>query len=325
VPIASLAKVMTAYVVLQDSPVSPGQSGFTLTVSPGDVADYHARSAQGQSVLAVAAGESLNEVQLLQGLLVASGNNVATILATQDSGSVAAFVTKMNATASSLGMTHTSYTDPSGLLNTTVSTASDQLTLAGRVMANPVFAQTVAMRTVSLPVAGTVTNFNQAVGTGGYIGIKTGSDNIAGGCLLFANQKNVDGKVITIIGDVLGQDVGQASTATLIAAALNASNALVASVASAVSVRTLLPAGSPVEEVTGPTGHSVATTSSAISVLGVGGMTVPVSMRLAPVGRTLRAGQTLASVSVAGVPPAPAIAKTAIPAVTLGWRLRHIF
>jgi D-alanyl-D-alanine carboxypeptidase (penicillin-binding protein 5/6) len=316
---------MTAYIVLQDAPLSPGQSGFTLTISPGDVADYHARSAQGQSVLPVAAGESLDEVQLLQGLLVASGNNVATILATHDSGSVAGFVAKMNATARSLGMTHTTYTDPSGLQSTTVSTASDQLTLGDRVMSNPVFARTVAMRTVSLPVAGTEVNFNQAVGTGGYIGIKTGSDNIAGGCLLFANQKDVDGKVITIIGDVLGQDVGQVSTATLIAAALKASDTLVTSVSGAVAVRTLLPAGSPVEEVTGPAGRSVVTTSSAISVLGLAGMRVPLSMATKPVGRTLRAGQTVATVSVAGVPPATAVADRAIPTVTLGWRIRHIF
>jgi D-alanyl-D-alanine carboxypeptidase (penicillin-binding protein 5/6) len=327
VPIASLAKVMTAYVVLQDHPVNVGQPGFTITLTAGDVADYQQRVASGESVLPVAAGESLDETELLQGLLVASGNNVATILATHDSGSEAAFVAKMNSVARALGMTHTTYTDPSGLQATTVSTASDLLTLAVRAMANPVFAKIVDMPSVDLPVAGTVTNFNRVLGTNGYIGIKTGSDITAGGCLLFANQKKVDGQTITIIGAVLGQDVGEVRTPVLIAAALQASEALVASVAAAVSARTVLPSGSTVAEVNGPRGNSRVETSSALSVLGFGGSSVTLSMAVEPVGRTLRAGQTVASVSIAdgGVPPAAAVAATSIPGVSLGWRLRHVF
>jgi serine-type D-Ala-D-Ala carboxypeptidase (penicillin-binding protein 5/6) len=327
VPIASLAKVMTAYVILHDHPIKPGQPGFTVTIGAGDVADYQQRVARGESVLPVAAGEALDEAQLLQGLLVASGNNVATILATRDSSPGTSFVAKMNSVARSLGMAHTTYTDPSGVQSTTVSTASDQLILASRAMAIPVFAGTVALRSVSLPVAGEVANFNRAVGSNGYVGIKTGSDVSSGGCLMFADARKTEGHNITILGVVLGQAMGQISTPALLAAAVNASNSLVASVVAAVAVRTALPEGTAVAEVSGPRGHSMVTTSAGLSVFDFGGAVVPLAMSLQPVGRTLRAGQTVASVAVAGgvSPAVPAMATSSIPGVSLRWRLRHVF
>ena len=65
-------------------------------------------------------------------LLLPSANNVAVMLARYVSGSTGAFVDEMNATAASLGMTGTRYTDPSGYEPTTVSTAVDQLRLDPR-------------------------------------------------------------------------------------------------------------------------------------------------------------------------------------------------
>ena len=65
--------------------------------------------------MSVQPGEKLNERQLLDGLLVHSANNLADVLAQWDAGSIPAFVAKMNATATSLGMTHTHYADASGL------------------------------------------------------------------------------------------------------------------------------------------------------------------------------------------------------------------
>jgi serine-type D-Ala-D-Ala carboxypeptidase (penicillin-binding protein 5/6) len=327
-PIASLAKIMTALVVLRDHPLSTDQSGFRLSVSPADVADYQSRAAQQESVVAVTQGETLDELQLLQALLVASGNNIAVILAQYDAGSTNAFVAKMNSTAQELGMTHTTYTDPSGLAPTTVSTASDQMILAARAMAIPVFARVVAMRSVSLPVAGTIANFDTAVGTSGFVGVKTGSDAESGGCLVFASNQTVSGHTITVLGAVLGQAAGQPDTATLTTAALSAATALVHSVTASMALHTALPAGTVVAVVSNSSGAKVGVaTSQALTAFGYAGLNVPLSMTVSPLGSHLSAGQTVATVtaSTGTDQTTPATASSSLPGPTLKWRLSHLF
>ena len=79
VPIASLAKVMTAYLTLKRYPLSGAQDGFTITVTAAQAQAEAQDAAQGQSVVAVQAGEQLTERQLLEALLIPSGNNIAQI------------------------------------------------------------------------------------------------------------------------------------------------------------------------------------------------------------------------------------------------------
>ena len=100
------------------------------------------------------------------------------MLAAQVAGSQTRFLAEMNAEARALGMDHTIYTDPSGFDPSTVSTAADQLRVFERAMRSPVFRQIVSMASVTLPVAGTVTNYNPLIAEG-YAG-KTGSDSAAG-------------------------------------------------------------------------------------------------------------------------------------------------
>lgn len=326
-PIASVAKIMTAYVILQDHPVQVGQSGFQVTVSAADVADYRQRLAAAELVTPVAAGEVLNEVQLLQALLVASGNNIAPILADYDAGSVPGFVAKMNSAAKRLGMTSTTYTDASGISSSTVSTAGDQLKLAAAAMADPVFARTVAMTSVTLPVAGTMANFNRAVGSRGYVGIKTGSDSSAGGCLVFADRQTVDGRTFTILGAVLGQDPGQPSTAVLTAASLSAADAIVASVRASVRSYTVVPAGTTVATISNRQGrHAAAVTSTPVREIGWGGLQIPLTVSLSKLGASLRAGAQVARVAVPSGSPGQtaASAVAAVPAVSFAWRVGNV-
>ena len=204
-PIASVAKVMTAYLVLRDHPLRPGHEGPTITLTDADVADTDRRLGQHESVVAVAAGEQLTELQALQALLLPSANNIAAVLARWDAGSVSRFVARMNATARSLGMTHTRYTDPSGYDDATVSTAADQVRLVDRAMRLPAFASIVGASSATLPVAGTVHNTNPLLGHKGFVGVKTGSTSAAGGCFAFRAVRWIDGKRQTITGVVLGQ------------------------------------------------------------------------------------------------------------------------
>ncbi|HEY7693867.1 MAG TPA: hypothetical protein VH816_16135 [Gaiellaceae bacterium] len=204
-PIASVAKVMTAYLVLRGHPLRPGEDGPTITLTGADVADTDRRRGRQESVVSVAAGERLSELQALQALLLPSANNIAAVLARWDAGSQERFVARMNATARSLGMTHTRYTDPSGYDDATVSTAADQVRIVERAMRLPVFATVVATPSAALPVAGTVHNTNTLLGRNGFVGVKTGSTAAAGGCFAFRAIRWVDGKRTTITGVVLGQ------------------------------------------------------------------------------------------------------------------------
>ena len=93
-PIASIAKVMTAYIVLRDHPLASAEDGPAITVTAADVADTDRRSRQQESIVPVEAGERLTERQALQALLLPSANNVAALLARWDAGSVEAFVAR---------------------------------------------------------------------------------------------------------------------------------------------------------------------------------------------------------------------------------------
>ena len=156
-PIASLAKVMTAYLTLERYPLSGAQDGFTITVNAAQAQDSAQDAAPGQSVVAVRAGEQLTERQLLEALLIPSGNNIAQMLSVAVAGSKTRFLAAMNAKARALGMEHTFYTDPSGFDPSTISTAADQLRVFRQAMRFTVFRQIVSMASVTLPVAGRVT------------------------------------------------------------------------------------------------------------------------------------------------------------------------
>ena len=235
VPIASLAKVMAAYLTLKSYPLSGAQDGFTITVSAAQAQDVAEDARQGESVVAVRAGEPLTERQLLEALLIPSGNNIAQMLAARVAGSQSRFIAEMNAEARDLGMDHTIYTDPSGFDPSTVSTAADQLRMFQRAMRFPIFRQIVSMASVTLPVAGTVTNYDPLIAEG-YAG-KTGSDSAAEGCLAFFTQVTIGGGRLTAVGVVLGQGEGS-DTPVLLAAAGEAAEHLVGSVVPVIGVRT---------------------------------------------------------------------------------------
>ncbi len=248
VPIASLAKVMTAYLTLERYPLSGAQDGFTITVTAAEALAEAQDADQDQSVVAVRPGEQLTERQLLEALLIPSDNNIARMLAAQVAGSETRFVAEMNAEARALGMDHTVYTDPSGFDPATLSTAADELRIFERAMRFPVFRQIVSMPSVTLPVAGTLTNFNPLVAEG-YAG-KTGSDSAAGGCLAFITHVTIGGRRLTASGVVLGQGEGS-DTSGLLAAAGQAARQLVESVAPGIGVSAIAaPAAAP-----GPRGN----------------------------------------------------------------------
>ena len=224
VPIASVAKVMTAYIILRDHPLGAGEPGPAIVVQPGEAAAYPAEAGNGDSLVPVAAGEQLTERQALEALLLPSADNMAWILARWDAGRQAAFTAQMNTTARRLGMTGTHYTDPSGLSASTTSTAADQVRLGMAAMSEPALAQIVALRSAVIPVAGVVRNYNTLLGQDGITGLKTGSDTAAGGCILLAAWQQARGHDTLIVAATFGQP---GTMATMLPSALQAGHQLV--------------------------------------------------------------------------------------------------
>jgi D-alanyl-D-alanine carboxypeptidase (penicillin-binding protein 5/6) len=341
VPIASVAKVMTAYLTLREHPLSAGESGFSMTVTAADVQEDEQRLDLGESTVPVRLGERISERQALQALLLPSANNVAAMLAVHDAGSLGAFVARMNVMAQRLHMRATTYTDPSGFQPSTVSTAADQLRLARAVMRLPVFTAIVAEASAPLPVAGRVKNYNGLVGHDGYVGIKTGSDSAAGGCLMFAKRVTVAGRRLLVLGVVLGQRDG-----SLIEAALASARRLGDSAAAALRLRTALPAGARVLTATSVNARrTTVVTRSALRAVGWAGLAFSVDVAMGPAVTRLRAGERVATVIVsagqvsggrgaadenkrggagAGALTTQAIASGSLGGPSLGWRLQHL-
>ncbi|MFF5711535.1 D-alanyl-D-alanine carboxypeptidase family protein [Streptomyces sp. NPDC012756] len=202
VPIASLTKVMTAHVILEEHPLPAGEPGPMIEV---DRQTAYEVGVGGESTVPLRAGRRYSQRQLLEMLLIPSGNNVARLLARWDSGSQEAFAEKMRRAAARLGMKHSTYTGASGIEATTTSTATDQLALARKAMQNPVFRDIVGTRSVTVPGVGPITNTNPLLDTPGVVGIKTGSSTPAGGNLLWACEVRVGDTTRLLIGAVLHQ------------------------------------------------------------------------------------------------------------------------
>lgn len=323
-PIASLAKIMTAYVVLRDHPLRPGHAGPRVAVSSADVAVYRRDARQGQSVVKVAAGEPLNEWHALAALLIPSGNNIADLLAAWDAGSRSAFVAKMNGQARSLGLRGTHYADPSGVDPATVSTAADQFRLALRALRMPVFRQIVALPQVRLPVAGLVYNVNSSLGHLGIDGVKTGSTAAAGGCLVFSARRRIAGRPASVVGAVLGVPASRAQPSEL-AGVITASERLLRSIGGSLERVDVVRPGTVLGRVRAAWGAgTAAVAATGVTATGWPGTPVRVTVTAPPLHPGIRPGQPVARATVrvgGSVSRIRLNASRLVAAPSLGWRL----
>ncbi len=209
VPIASVTKVMTAYLTLLAHPLHGNEPGPTLPrFTAADHQAWIVASEHDDSNVELVKGETLTERQMLEALLIPSADNVADILGRWVAGSDARFVAEMNAMAASLGMTHTHYADASGVDAKSVSTAADQALLASIVMQNPVFRSIVSQPSAPFPVMGHIWNYNPVLGTDGIVGVKSGFTQAAAGCLVTAAWRRLGDQRVLVISSVTGQPFG---------------------------------------------------------------------------------------------------------------------
>ena len=291
-PTASVAKVMTALIVLRQKPLSVGQQAPVLTITSADVATYQSDLAQDESTVPVVAGEQISEYQALQGMLIAGGNNMAELLAAWAFGSLATAVAAMNTTARALDMTGTHFADASGFAPQTVSMPADLVRLGEAAMQVPVIADIVKQPSATLPVAGEVRNVDTVIGQSGIVGIKTGSSDQQAGAFLFAAP-------VTVTGSASKMVVGVVIGAPNIGVALNSAPGLVQAAGRELQGKTIVGAGEEVARLEAPWGTPVPIrTRTAITLVVWHGQTVEQTVTLRHISAPVQAGQRVGTVTV---------------------------
>ncbi|PKQ38783.1 MAG: hypothetical protein CVT59_01500 [Actinobacteria bacterium HGW-Actinobacteria-1] len=180
---ASTTKIMTAIVVLEA--VSDLSEMVTVPAEAASV---------GEADVGLRTGQKLTVRQLLEAMLVHSGNDAATTLAVHVGGSIPGFVDLMNEKALSLDLEHTQFTNPHGLdASGHHTSAADLATMAQYAMQKPAFREMVGEKTVSVPAGNVTKRFdasNLLLGTyEGATGVKTGWTNDAGYCLVASAKR----------------------------------------------------------------------------------------------------------------------------------------
>ncbi|MHB1988194.1 MAG: D-alanyl-D-alanine carboxypeptidase family protein [Acidimicrobiales bacterium] len=321
ISMASVTKIMSALVVLADHPLRLGQSGPSITVTQADVASYESAKAAQDSVVAVQQGERLSELDALEASLVPSADNVVQMLARWDAGSIAAFVTRMNARARALGLTHTHYAGPSGVNPASVSTPSDQVRLAEIAMANPVIAHIVSLTQVTLPVAGVQYNVDAVLGHDGIVGIKTGWVPQGGASFVFASTRVIASRRVMVIGAIMGE-----KNASPVPTVLADAERLAHAVGLSLSRRRVVPAGTRVAVLEASYGHRVpVVTTRAVAALVWPGARLAQSVVISrKVGEVVHRGERVGTLTIrlhSEHITVPLVAEGANAGPSLGWRL----
>lgn len=184
-PMASTTKIMTALTVIESCDLSQ-----EVTIPK------EACGIEGSSVY-LREGEVFSVEELLYALMLASANDAATALALHAGGSIEAFAEKMNAVASSLGLTDTHFTNPHGLSDDDhYTTAKELAKIAAHASKNEVFRRICStkktiIRQDSKESARLLTNHNKLLSLyPDAFGIKTGFTKVSGRCLVSGAERD---------------------------------------------------------------------------------------------------------------------------------------
>ena len=171
--IASATKIMTALVICEQTNV------LDRVKIPKEAVGIEGSS------MYLKEGEVLTVQELLYGLMLQSGNDAAVALAIYCGGTVEGFTELMNDKAHRLGMTQSHFANPNGLDSPgNYSTARDMAILTAYAMQNPIFAQTVSTKTITIGER-CLRNHNKLLWQlEGANGVKTGYTKAAGRILI---------------------------------------------------------------------------------------------------------------------------------------------
>lgn len=208
VPMASLAKVMAAILIIEKDGVSQDNPGNSILFTADDEALYNKYLTMGGVVTLVKAGETMTQSDALKAMLMGSSNNIADSAVIASFGSVEAYLQAANTKTKELGMNNTTYNDVTGFSPQTVSTASDLVLLGEYAMKNPLFEEIVSTWKTTINNGKTeLTNTNVFLDFegNGVLGIKTGLTDEAGGTYMTAARyKTEKGDEVVALAVTLG-------------------------------------------------------------------------------------------------------------------------
>jgi serine-type D-Ala-D-Ala carboxypeptidase (penicillin-binding protein 5/6) len=193
-PIASLTKLMTALLVVENT-----QPRDVVTIA------REVPKVQGSRMGYLKAGRSVRVETLLHGLLMSSGNDAAVALADHVAGSQRKFVAMMNQRARDWALPCTRYVDPYGLAVRNRSCAEDLAQLAEHALAQPRIARIARLRSAKVRIGRigrrwlATTNPLLRTRYPGTIGLKTGFTDHAGRCLVAAVKRDGDVRVVVVL------------------------------------------------------------------------------------------------------------------------------
>ena len=211
--IASLTKMMTALLFLE----SGKDMNAEITIPTSLTQEFKDIQNANGSTMKLRICETVRSIDLLYGLLVASANDAASVIASDVSGGdLTAFVAQMNARAKELGCTDTAFSCVHGLYDYgNVSTAEDLAKIAAACYANETYMQAANTLTYTLPATNLHQNERTIKSTNlmldpeyayhrDYVrGMKTGFTTLAGRCFVTFAQR--DGHTYGLV--VLGSDM----------------------------------------------------------------------------------------------------------------------
>lgn len=177
-PIASLVKIMTALVALEHKSLD---DKFFISETAASV---------GENSMGISAGEVYSLRELFYGMLLNSGNDAATAIAEGVAGDVGTFVEWMNIKAAELGLVNSYFADPSGLDDSSFSTAEDLVVLTHNALKYDEFREAVKTVDKEYPYSDShkyISLYNQTnllTTYPGVLGVKTGYTEEAGLCLV---------------------------------------------------------------------------------------------------------------------------------------------
>jgi D-alanyl-D-alanine carboxypeptidase (penicillin-binding protein 5/6) len=207
-PLASVTKLMTALVALDELPLSRQLRAVPYSPAPAE------------SRIDLRTGERISVADLIRALLLESANDAAETLAVRAAGSRDRFVRQMNERARELGLRHTHFANPVGLDGPgAYSTASDLARLARRVLQNDFLAATVDMpraRLLSGAHERIVANRNVLVRNVRWVnGVKTGHTASAG-YVLVGSATRRGARVVSVVMGAPSESARDADTLRLL-------------------------------------------------------------------------------------------------------------
>jgi D-alanyl-D-alanine carboxypeptidase (penicillin-binding protein 5/6) len=204
-PIASITKVITALVLLEKRPLQLGEKGDTITLNEKDFQYFNDYYAKLGTVTAVAVGESMSQYEALEAILLPSSNNMSDTMIDRYFASMEDYLTYANDYLRRNGLDNTVVADASGFSPGSKSTPSDLIKLGQLALQNPIIKEIVAKPFTTISVGGDIPNYNQLINEPNIIGIKPGTTDEAGYCLLFAaNLPDAAGNTVTVITATIG-------------------------------------------------------------------------------------------------------------------------